>query len=99
MTDENYLFCLMRKEIKTSGRRGESLIYKINMVQGMSALKTAHTYSGDRKKTCVSEAGCLGQEQGEGWNQNRDKTSELKGQMHQGKKRGVSFGERSLFWR
>lgn len=41
----------------------------------MSALKTAHTYSGDRKKTCVSEAGCLGQEQ---WGRmelkNRDKT-------------------------
>ena len=29
----------------------------------MSALKTAHTHSGDRKQTCVSEAGCLGQEQ------------------------------------
>ena len=28
----------------------------------MSALKTAHTYSGDRKQTCVSETGAVGKD-------------------------------------
>lgn len=40
----------------------------------MRVLKPIHACSGDRKKTSVSEAGCLGQEQWEGWGWSRDKT-------------------------
>ena len=57
------LFVLSEEEedFREKGRKFN--LGKINIYKGMSALKTAHTYSGDRKKTCVSEAGCLGQEQ------------------------------------